>query len=623
MFIKEIKKKNQGSETTFLYHRLIESYRTERGPRQRTVINLGKLDIPKEHWKILADRIEDKITGQSSFVAIDEKIEGLAGHYANLIIQKRLTVDRIEPEKDQQPPDYETVDLNSVTTSKSRTIGAECVGLSMFRKLGFEKLFRRLGLSQSQCHVAALSILGRLVHPGSERRTRQWAQHLSGLDELLGTDFSHLSNNALYRISDLLLDHKDRIEEHLKVKERTLFSLQEKIILYDLTNTYFEGTAKKNPKAKRARSKEKRSDCPLVTLGLVIDELGFPKRSKIFRGNVSEPKTLEAMIESLQGENDPSRKTSENKQDCPKAKKGITVVLDAGIAVEENLTYLKGEGYDYICVARNKPVDPAEVDGDSLVTIKQDKNNKVEAALIKRDGESILYCKSFLKAQKEQAMKTRFQERFEQGLEEITAALSKKRGTKKYDKVLGRISRHKEKYASIARYYKIDVRQKDGIVPAGGITWSMDKREQAEERFSGTYFLRTTRTELDEKEIWSLYVMLTHVEDAFRYLKSDLDLRPIFHQKEDRTEGHLFITILAYHLLVSIQTELKKHGIDMRWWQVRELLSSHVRITTSMRNKEGKQIHVRTCTEPETFHRSIYNALKLKHSPLGAKRTKI
>ena len=261
----------------------------------------------------------------------------MASHYANLIIQKRLTVARIESEKAGQTPDYETVDLNSVSTSKSRTIGAESVGLSMFRKLGFEKLLQRLRLSQSQSHLAALPIISRLVHAGSERRTRQWAQHLSGLDELLGTDFCYLSTNALYRISDLLLAHKDRIEDHLKAKERTLFSLQEKIILYDLTNTYFEGTAKKNPKAKRARSKEKRSDCPLVTLGLVIDELGFPKRSKIFRGNVSEPKTLEEMVVSLRGENDPPRKTPESKQGGKKAKKGITVVLDAGIAIEDNL----------------------------------------------------------------------------------------------------------------------------------------------------------------------------------------------------------------------------------------------------------------------------------------------
>jgi len=623
MFIKEIKKKNQGSEIEYTYHRLVESYRSERGPRQRTILNLGKLDLPKERWKQLANRIEEKISGQNSFVELDEKIEGLASHYANLIIQKRLASERIRPEKAEASPDYETVDLNTVTTSKSRTIGAEYVGISMFRKLGFETLLQRLGLSESQCHLAALSIIGRLVHPGSERRTRQWAQHLSGLDELLETDFSHLSNNALYRISDLLVQHKDRIEAHLQAKERTLFNLQEKIILYDLTNTYFEGTAKKNPQAKRGRSKEKRSDCPLVTLGLVIDELGFAKRSKIFRGNVSEPKTLEAMLESLRVDGLSSDKTEASRDRRLQPGKRVTVVLDAGIATEENVQLLRTKGYDYVCVARNKPVAPARIAQDNLLTIKQDKNNKVEVALIKKDGESILYCKSRLKAQKEQAMKTRYQERFEQGLEAIAASLGKKKGTKRYEKVLKRLGRHKEKYATIARYYKIDVRQKDGIVEPGGITWSMDKPEQVEERFSGTYFLRTSRTDLHEKEIWSLYVMLTQVEDAFRYLKSDLDLRPIFHQTQDRTEGHLFIAILAYHLLVSIQTQLKQHGIDMRWWQVRELLASHVRVTTSMKTKAGKQIHVRTCTEPETFQRSIYNALQLKHAPLGAKWAKI
>jgi len=624
MFIKKIKKKNKNSDTEFVYHRLVESYRSQRGPRQRTVANLGKLDLPEEQWKTLADRIEDKICGQRSFIEGDEHIESLASHYAQVIIQKRLAASRSVAEQTDQAPDYETVDINSVSTSKSRTIGAEHVGLSMFKKLGLTPLFVQLGLNQNQCAVAALSVLGRLVHPGSECRTRQWAMHLSGLDELLDADFNHLSNNALYRVSDVLLHHKDSIEEHLHIKERTLFSLNEHIILYDLTNTYFEGTAKNNAKAKRGRSKEKRSDCPLVTLGLVIDELGFPKASKIFRGNVSEPETLEQMITGLQKQKATPTEIPGKGQGTEKPKKkGVTVVVDAGIATENNLKFLKGEGYDYICVSRNKPVDPATVNDDNLVTIKQDKNNKVEAVLIKADGENILYCKSFLKAQKEQAMKTLFQERFEQDLAGICASLSKARGTKKYDKVLLRIGRLKEKYATIAQYYTIEVRQKDGIVPPDGIRWFMEKPEKAEHRFSGTYFLRTTRTELDEKAIWALYVMLTNVEEAFRYLKSDLDLRPIFHQKENRTEAHLFITILAYHLLVSIQTELKKQGIHMRWWQVRELLSSHVRITTSMKNKQGEQIHVRTCTAPESFHRAIYNALDLKQYPLKAIRTKI
>lgn len=474
-----------------------------------------------------------------------------------------------------------------------------------------------MGFNQKQVTQATLSIVGKLVHPGSEKRTRQWARKLTAMDELLNTDFTYLPNNALYRISDLLLTHKDSIEQHLAQREKNLFSLEEKIILYDLTNTYFEGSVKANKKAKRSRSKEKRNDCSLLTLGLVIDEMGFPKFSKIFPGNVSEPKTLKNILKELQGDDIAQSKQYKDKKG-PRAKKNITVVLDAGIAVEDNLTLLKAEGYDYIVVARNKPVDRSEIKSDGLLTIKKDKNNKVEAQLIKKDGENILYCKSLLKGKKEQSMKSLFQQRFEDDLKQVVASLSQKGGTKKYDKVLSRIGRLQEKYARIAQYYEIKVNHKNQI--ATTIEWKFVKQEKAEERFSGSYFLRTTRTDLDEKEIWSLYIMLTNVEDAFRSLKSELDLRPVYHQKEDRSDAHLFITVLAYHLLNTIQTQLRQHDIHMQWWNTRELLSSHARTTTSMTTEDKRRIHIRKSSQPEPFHRMIYDALDLSYYPLKKKR---
>ena len=605
MFIKEIQKRNKGYKKSFVYHRLIESYRTDRGPRHRTILNLGRLDIPKDQWKSLADHIEAKLLGQKSLLAVDRHIETLAAHYASLIIHKGLSITEAQ-KKQEHRAEYETVDLSSLSHTKVRTIGAEYVGLSMFRSLGLNKLFKELGFTDKEVENATLSIVGRLVNPASERRTRKWAQQISGLDELMDTQFGFLPNNALYRILDLLLSHKEKIEDHLRAKERSLFSLKESIILYDLTNTYFEGKAKSNGKAKHSRSKDKRNDCPLVTLGMIIDEKGFPKASKVFKGNVGEPETLKQMVEALQGEHTTSK---------------TTVLIDAGIASEDNLSFLKEHGYDYVCVARNKPLDICEINEDDLLTIKKDKNNTVKARLTKKAGEGILYCKSLLKGKKEQAMRTLFQERFEKGLEEIRLSLSKKGGTKKYDKVLMRLGRLKEKYASIAQYYKIQVHQKEGI--ATDIKWEIEKQQEAKERFSGAYFLRTSRTDLDEKQIWALYIMLTNVEDAFRYLKSDLKVRPVWHQKESRVDAHLFNTILAYHLLVSIQNTLHTSGIYMRWENVRELLATHVRITTVMKNKEGKQIYIRSCSDPESFHRSIYNALDLAYCPIEVKKLKI
>jgi hypothetical protein len=610
MFIKEISKKNKGYDKEFTYHRLMESYRTGKGPRQRTILNLGALDLPKEQWKLLADRIEAKVQGQKSLFGTDTHIEELATHYANLIIQRNLVVCH-DKGIEKEEPQYETVDIRSLSNSKIRTIGPEHVGLSMLRRLELESLFRQLGFTKTQMDLAALSIIGRLVYPASEHKTRIWAKDISGIDELLGADFNNLSNNSLYRVLDVQLSYKDKIEEHLRVKERSLFSLKENIILYDLTNTYFEGNAKKNRKARKGRSKEKRNDCSIVTLGMLIDEMGFPKKSRIFNGNVSEPDTLIPMLEELQGERIKKQQRS----------KAITVVIDAGIASEDNLKLLIDEGYDYICVARNKPIDPSKINKDDLLTIKQDKNNTVRVQLIKADGENILYCKSFLKGKKEEAMRTLFQDRFERGLKEIEASLSKKGGTKKYEKVLERIGRLKERYSSIAHYYKIAVRQKQGI--ATGIEWNFEKEQKAQERFSGTYFLRTSRTDLDEKQIWSIYVMLTNLEDAFCYLKSDLNLRPVWHQKEVRVDAHIFNTILAYHLLISIQTQLRSCGIHMRWAQIRDLLKTHARVTTGMTTQEGKRIYIRKCSDPEPFHKSIYSALELNHYPIRENFVKI
>lgn len=614
MFIKEIIKKNASSDKLFRSHRLMDSYRTPKGPRQRTILNLGRLDIPKDQWKILADQIEAEIAGQHDLFEVDATIKKLASHYAQLIVHKELETSRVQ-ESGHAEAIYETVDINSLTHSKMRTLGAEYVGLATFRKLGLDSFLKQLGFSENQTTLSALMIIGKLVHPGSEQHIRRWAQYSSALDELLDTDFSHLPNNALYRISDLLFEHKDNIERYLCKRERDLFSLQEKIILYDLTNTYLEGSGKNNAKAHNGRSKEKRSDCPLLTLGMVIDELGFAKTSKIFQGNVSEPATLKEILKELQGLKLSRGKTVGGKPGP------ITVVMDAGIASETNLNLLRTSGYDYIVVARNKPLGRPRIAEEDWVTIKSSDKNKVEAKLIKQDGEQILYCKSFLKGQKEQSIRQLFEKRFEEDLQNVAAGLSKKGGIKRYDKVLQRIGRLREKYSRIAQYYDIQVHHSQQVVTA--LEWKFIKPEKAAERFSGSYFLRTSRTDLDEREIWSLYIMLTNLENSFRSLKTDLNLRPVYHQTESRCDSHLFITVLAYHLLNTIQTQLRQHDIHMQWWNIRERLSTHGRVTTSMTTQGHHSLHLRSSCEPESFHKLIYDALGLSYYPLKMKRIKL
>ena len=299
MYIRTVTKKTKNTER--LVHRLTESYRTLKGPRQRTILTLKDFSLPKSKWKLLADTIEAFLNDQL-VLHLEPEIQQLAEHYATLIREKSLRENRgVSVVVEKEEYNFQEIDLNSVTNQVARTVGSENIALSIFKELELNKFFQSVGFNKRQELLATLSIIGRLVYPASENATRKWAQQISGLDSLLNCTFKDLSNNALYRIADKIYEHKDKLEKHLNEKERDIFNLQEKLVFYDLTNTYLEGSGTENPKAKFGRSKEKRTDCRLVTLGLIIDEQGFPKSSKLMPGNQYEPDSLIEMIAQLEG----------------------------------------------------------------------------------------------------------------------------------------------------------------------------------------------------------------------------------------------------------------------------------------------------------------------------------
>jgi transposase len=604
MFIREIKKKHPRTGRAYLYHRLMESVRTPRGPRQRTLLDLGKLDLPKEKWKALANRIEEIFSGQKSISRPEDATQKLAAHYARMLRRKemlRVATEKAEGEEAQ----WETVDFNTLSHGESRTIGGEAIGYYAFKRIGLPGILTELGFSKWQINLSALLVIGRLLHPASERETALWGSRVSGLEELLGADFQHLSNNALYRLSDQLFAHRCVIEERLMKQEGDVFGLGEKIILYDLTNTYLTGVSLGSSKARRGRSKEKRKDSPLLTLGLVLDEDGFPKASKMFEGNVSEPATLKEMLDALRVERSPQRSLFD---------KPATVVMDAGVATAENIELIRKERLHYVCVSRSRVEEKPE---GELEVIKEDKSSKVSAKKLDDGGEVLLYCESTGRARKEEAMKTLFQKRFEEGLRSISESLTKKRGIKGYAKVLQRVGRLRQRFPSIAQFYEIEVEHEGETATA--LKWSVKEEDKLNFRFSGAYLIRTDRRDLDEKALWSLYMMLTQVEAAFRSLKSDLGLRPVYHCVDRRMEGHLFITVLAYHLQATIQRELKKKGINHSWNTIRNLMATQTRVTASITNDKGERIHIRQTTDPEPFHYDIYQALGLHPKPLRSK----
>ena len=260
------------------------------------------------------------------------------------------------------------------------------------------------------------------------------------------------------------------------------------------------------------------------------------KTSRILPGNVSEPGTLKKTLEALQY----TGYSNSRAQNKPTA--NVTVVMDAGIATQDNLRLLREQNYDYVVVSRKKPVLSEENRTGPKVIVKGDRRNIVKVKRVIQGQEAILFCQSKMKAVKEQNMRTILENRFEQDLKHASEALVTKGGVKTYDKVKERVDRLLEKHKRVSQYYQIDIQQKGHLATA--ISWVKIHQEREEQRFSGSYYLRSSRIDLNEKEIWSLYIMLTNLEDAFRSLKSELNLRPLFHQKEPRSDAHIFIAVL-------------------------------------------------------------------------------
>ena len=602
MYIRRTSIKSRKSGEPYYTYRLCESERLGGKVKQRTVLNLGRhFDIPRDEWQTLCSQIEQRLSHQTSLFdsQLPEQLETLAERYSAQIIQKRGTQD----EDNQTPHDFQEINIDRVEVLRPRSIGIEHVALSAMSDLGFIDKLQALGLNQHERAAAVANVVARMAAPGSELSSHQWLQQTSGLGDLLDYDFESLPLRRLYEASDNLWKHKDVLEQHLYGEEKALFQFQDTITLYDLTNTYFEGEARLNPLAQRGHSKEKRSDCPLVTLGLVLDVSGFPRTSKIFSGNISEPNTLEMMLTDLN------------------AQTGATVVLDAGIATQENIDWLKQHGYHYLVVSRQRKRCFDE--NETAVTVKEipGQTVRIQRVVDEETGEIFLHCHSSAREAKEKAMQNQFSQRFEAALDKLNEGLSKKGSTKFYDKILQRIGRLRQRYSSAAQHYQIEVEQDQSTGKATQIRWLRQEKPQTQATHPGVYALRTDLKDWDEETLWRTYTTLTDLEAVFRSLKTELGLRPVFHQKEERVSGHLFISLLAYHFVHVMRTKLKAQGIYFSWETIRQMLGTQQRITIVLPARNGKTFHVRKSTSPEPHQSSLYEAMGIDNKPGGAVKT--
>ena len=614
MFIRKTKTKTLEDGEAYFTYRLVESVREGAQVKQRTLLNLGAdFTIEPQHWPLLTARIEqllqDTPARQAELFALADEtgqlLETAAQRYSRLLLHKMAQP--VDPAA--RAPDYQRVDINRVDTVEARSIGAETLALHAVDQLQLDQKLTALGFNGVDRAAALGSIIGRMVSPGSELHTLEWLQSHTALGELLDHDFGSTSLTRLYKVSDQLLKHQTALEGFLVDQEQTLFDLDRRIVLYDLTNTYFEGQCAANPKAQFGRSKEKRSDCPLVTLGLVLDGDGFPLGSQVFPGNASEPATLKTMLEGLHGKN-------------PLATPKPVIILDAGIASADNIAWLVEHDYQYLVVSRERQLkDPREQDSALLIRDTARSQVRVYRDIDPESGETRLYCHSEQKAQKEQAIRNRFHERLEAALTQLQAGLNQKGTVKNYVKVLERVGRLREKHSRVAQDYQIDVTPDEQHKNAVTLTWQRLAPSAEKDRHCGVYCLRSNTSDWSEARLWQTYLMLTEIEATFRSLKTELGLRPVYHQKEERVTGHLFITLLAYHLVHTLRHQLKLHGIHLSWDSIRTLMATQQRVTLILPTDEKNIIYLRTTTRGEVQQQQIYAALGIKPDLLGKRKT--
>ena len=600
MFIRRTSTRRSGEH----YHtfRLVRSERSGSKVRQRTLLNLGRhFDVAPCDWPRLCRRIDELLAGQ---LPLPPDCPPALESHAQRITATLLARERIGAASSPagQGHDLQHVDVDSLELLRPRSVGVEHVGLWAMNQLGLPAVLEHLGIGASLRAAALGSVIARMARPGSERATRRWLRERSALGELLGVDFATMGPMRLYRASDALMAHREAIERHLFDRAMDLFDLHPTVTLYDLTNTYFEGEAGLQPKARRGHSKDKRTDRPLLTLGLVLDASGFVRRSQVFAGNVREPHTLAQMLDALH------------------APRSALVVMDRGIATSDRVRWLREHRYRYLVVSRERT---RHFDAEAALSLETASHHHVHLhKVVSDDGQEVrLYCFSEQRAAKERAIVERFASRFEAALTQLCDGLSKPRTHKRIDQVWQRIGRLKESSRGVAQHYDITLDTDETGQRATAVRFTRQPLTGSMLTHPGVYCLRSNHTEWDEATLWRTYFTLTDIEAVFRSLKSELGLRPIYHHKPLRAEGHLFITVIAYQLVQVIRRRLRQAGQCASWTTLRRILEGQQRITATFRRADGATLHVRKATRAEPPQQAIYEALGIDSTPGGTRKT--
>lgn len=590
---------------------LVRGYRGFDGKvRQQVILSLGGCIIPDALRREIASNIENIVTGQQTLLPQKPEVAS----WSDLIIDRMKSEGKLDLVTNSVTRNIgpgvvaDGVLLDEVSHEDTKPIGVLLPLRQAWESLGLSDFLSSKGMTDRRINAAQLCVYNRLVDPCSEHELPVWAETMA-VDELLNDKFGFYGKEIYYRAGDDLLNHSVALEKHLRTREENLFNLGNTILLYDLTNSYFEGNCTKNPKARRsANSKEKRTDCPLLSVGLVLNAEGFPIVHKVFPGNTNDSKTILDMVSSLQEQAGDSRRP--------------TVVLDGGIATKANLDTLLENNYDYVVngkrtTRQNFAEDFRKKDAFQAVQGRDDKK-PVFVKRIWQQQEVVLLCRSDDRKAKEDAMVSKTEERFLEALQKLAGRIAKKDGKLHLDEDGGHmcvnrcVGKIASRYTRASKFYTVNYNAENL-----SLTWTRDEGKfEDDAALHGCYHLRTSRKDLSDDEIWLIYIMLTRVETAFHLLKGELGLRPFYHWKEDRCDAHIWITVLAYHLLRWIEYNLKLSGIECTYQEVRRLLQTHCYTTINLPCRNGKQYQLRRPGKPDERQKLIYSSLGIDVSTL-------
>ena len=607
------------------YYRLKESYRNALGRScTRILLNVGFVDdlLPEEMRDISRaltykyEHQEDKELWPDALCVYSDRVRERTLEYWGEMV-KLGSLDIISKAYEASKAKAERhVDTDTLEHKDARDIGAEWLCLQAIRQLEFDKFLLSLGWSREDVKIAIAHLIVRTVYTPSELKSMRIMRDNTAVCQLLDLAMDAVTHRKVYSVADWFMKEKVKIEKYLCHKTDDLFKPTNRIMLFDLTNFYFEGRKENSRKAKFGRSKEKRSDCKLLVLALAINTDGFIRYSSVLEGNTADPKSLPDMVDKL---------TRENPAKCADDEK-VLVVIDAGIATEENLKLIKEKGYNYLCVSCKALTEYTVDAAAKTVTVHDCRERPIKLQEVHTDGEDYyLKIDSPAKALKEESMNRKFKKGFEDGLQAIAASIAKKGGTKKRDAVLKRIGKLEGKYPSIARYYQIDVSD-DGKGKVTEVRWQLHLPEK---QVFGTYFLRTNVKKIDEKTTWDYYNLIREIESTNRQTKTDLNLRPIYHRKDDRSDAHLFLGLLSYWIVNTIRHQMKKVNEARKeadpdpkaeyptpyWTEIVRIMQTQKSITSEAINALGEKVKMRICSTPTEQAADIYSMLKYKTTP--------